>query len=303
MYAPILLFVYNRPAHVRRTVEALQANLLAAESDLFVYSDAAKDDTARAAVEEVRAYVRQIRGFRSVTLTERTENWGLARSIIDGVTTQVNRFGQVIVLEDDLITAPYFLSFMNDALEAYKDDPRVGHIHACEFTQDASLPDTFLIRWTGSWGWATWARAWKHFNPDGQALLDELLARRLDYTFDFNGKYGYTRMLRRQIAGKNNSWAIRWNASLFLKGILSLNAGRSLVQNIGFDGSGTNCGNEDLYETRLYQQRLPVRALADIEENKAARRAMSRYYQRTNSFQSKLIRRLKELTRRLWKTN
>lgn len=303
MYAPILLFVYNRPAHVRRTVEALQANLLAAESDLFVYSDAAKDDTARAAVEEVRAYVRQIRGFRSVTLTERTENWGLARSIIDGVTTQVNRFGQVIVLEDDLITAPYFLSFMNDALEAYKDDPRVGHIHACEFTQDASLPDTFLIRWTGSWGWATWARAWKHFNPDGQALLDELLARRLDYTFDFNGKYGYTRMLRRQIAGKNNSWAIRWNASLFLKGILSLNAGRSLVQNIGFDGSGTNCGNEDLYGTRLYQQRLPVRALADIEENKAARRAMSRYYQRTNSFQSKLIRRLKELTRRLWKTN
>ena len=184
--APILLFVYNRPAHVKRTVEALQANYLAAESDLFVYSDAARDDTAHAAVEEVRTYVRGIRGFRSVNVTERKENWGLARNIIDGVTTQVNRFGRVIVLEDDLITAPYFLTFMNDALETYKDEPLVGHVHACEFTQNPSLPETFLIRWTGSWGWATWARAWKHFNPDGQALLDELLARKLDYTVDFD---------------------------------------------------------------------------------------------------------------------
>lgn len=299
--APILLFVYNRPAHVKRTVEALQANYLAAESDLFVYSDAARDDTAHAAVEEVRTYVRGIRGFRSVNVTERKENWGLARNIIDGVTTQVNRFGRVIVLEDDLVTAPYFLTFMNDALETYKDEPLVGHVHACEFTQNPSLPETFLIRWTGSWGWATWARTWKHFNPDGQALLDELLARKLDYTFDFDGRYGYTRMLRRQIAGKNNSWAIRWNASLFLKGILSLNAGRSLVQNIGFDGSGTHCGNEALYGVNLCGKRLHVDRLSPAKENLAARQAMSDYYKRTNSFRSKLIRRVKQLCS-LWKT-
>ena len=293
MYSPILLFVYNRPAHVRRTVEALQANLLAAESDLFIYSDAAKDDTSRAAVEEVRAYVRQIRGFRSVTITERTENRGLARNIIDGVTTQVNRFGRVIVLEDDLVTAPYFLTFMNDALETYKDEPRVGHIQACDFTQDPSLPDTFFIRWTGSWGWGTWARAWQHFNPDGQALLDELLARRLDHTFDFDGKYGYTRMLRRQIEGKNNSWAIRWNASLFLQGILSLNVGKSLVQNEGFDGSGTNCGGGGLYASHLYMKRLEVHPISPVEEDSAARQAYVRYYARTNSFWAKAIRRIK----------
>lgn len=299
--APILLFVYNRPAHVRRTVEALQANRLAAESDLFVYSDAARDEAARAAVEEVRTYVRSLRGFRSVSVTERKENWGLARNIIDGVTTQVNRFGRVIVLEDDLVTSPYFLTFMNDALDAYADEPRVGHVHACEFTQDPSLPDTFLIRWTGSWGWGTWARAWKLFNPDGQALLDELLSRKLDYTFDFDGRYGYTRMLRRQIAGKNNSWAIRWNASLFLKGILSLNAGRSLVQNIGFDGSGTHCGNEELYGVDLYGKRLRVDRILPAEENRGARQAMTDYYRRTNSRRSKLMRRLKQLCS-LWKT-
>ena len=104
MYAPILLFVYNRPTHLRRTVEALQANVLAGESDLFIYADAARDADACPAVDEVRAYIRHIGGFRSVTLIERDENWGLARNIIDGVTTQVNRFGRVIVLEDDLVT-------------------------------------------------------------------------------------------------------------------------------------------------------------------------------------------------------
>ena len=293
MYAPVLLFVYNRPAHVRRTVEALRANLLAAESDLYVYSDAAKDESSLEAVREVRAYVRHIDDFRSVTVVERPQNWGLARNIIDGVTTHVNRAGRVIVLEDDLVTAPYFLTFMNDALEAYKDEPRVGHIQACDFTQDPSLPDTFLIRWTGSWGWGTWARAWKHFNPDGRALLDELLARKLDRTFDFDGTYGYTRMLRRQIEGKNNSWAIRWNASLFLRGILSLNVGRSLVQNEGFDGSGTNCGGGGLYASNLYMKRLEVVPIFPVEENASARRAYVRYYARTNSFWAKAVRRIK----------
>ena len=293
MYAPVLLFVYNRPAHVRRTVEALRANLLAAESDLYVYSDAAKDESSLEAVREVRTYVRHIDGFRSVTVVERPQNWGLARNIIDGVTTHVNRAGRVIVLEDDLITAPYFLTFMNDALEVYKDEPRVGHIQACDFTQDPSLPDTFLIRWTGSWGWGTWARAWKHFNPDGRALLDELLARKLDRTFDFDGTYGCTRMLRRQIEGKNNSWAIRWNASLFLRGILSLNVGRSLVQNEGFDGSGTNCGGGGLYASSLYMKRLKVVPIFPVEENASARRAYVRYYARTNSFWAKAVRRIK----------
>ena len=292
-YAPILLFVYNRPEHVQQTVRALQANTLAAESDLFIYSDAAKDESGKDAVNEVRTFIRQIKGFKTITLIEREKNWGLARSIIDGVTTQVNRYGKVIVLEDDLITAPHFLRFMNDALETYKDEPRVGHIQACDFTQDPSLPDTFFIKWTGSWGWGTWARAWKYFNPDGQALLDELISRHLTHTFDFNGKYGYTRMLRRQIEGKNNSWAIRWNASLFLKDILSLNVGKSLVQNNGFDGSGTNCGGGSLYTSNLCMTPLKVVPISPIEENMEARQAYVRYYARTNSFLAKAIRRIK----------
>lgn len=292
-YAPILLFVYNRLEHTRRCIESLLKNPLASESNLFIYADGAKDITQQEAVNEVRSYIRTLQGFKQITLIERSENWGLARNIIDGVTSQVNRYGIVIVLEDDLVVAPYFLTFMNEALEIYKDEPKVGHIQACDFTQDPSLPDTFLIKWTGSWGWATWDRAWKHFNPNGQELLHELESRKLTHTFDFNGKYGFTRMLRRQIEGKNNSWAIRWNASLFLKDILSLNVGRSLVQNEGFDGSGTNCGGGGLYASHLYLNHLPVTKISPIEENKEARQVFSKYYGRTNSFWAKAIRRIK----------
>lgn len=291
--APILLFVYNRPIHTQQAVTALLKNELASVSHLYIYSDAAITDADRELVEETRRYVHQITGFASITIIERKENWGLARNIIDGVTTQVNHFGRVIVLEDDLIVAPYFLQFMNDALEIYKDEPRIGHIQACDFTNDPSLPDIFLIKFTGSWGWATWDRAWKYFNPNGEVLLKEMEIRKLTRTFDFNGNYPFTRMLRRQIEGKNNSWAIRWNASLFLKDILSVNVGRSLVQNNGFDGSGTNCGGGNLYQSSLWLQPLPVEHLYPIEENQQARDVFARYYHRTNCFMAKAVRRLK----------
>ena len=292
-YAPILLFVYNRPAHTRQLIESLLTNAEASQSPLIIYSDAARDESARPAVAEVRRFIRTISGFGSIEIIEREENWGLARNIIDGVTTQINRYGQVIVLEADLIVAPYFLRFMNDALDMYKDEPRVGHIQACDFTKDPSLPDTFLIKWTGSWGWATWKRAWQHFNPDGKALLRQLEERRLTRLFDFDGTYRFTRMLRRQTEGKNNSWAIRWNASLFLADILSLNVGRSLVQNNGFDGSGTNCGGGGLYDSSLWQKPLPVERISPIAENQEARRAFAHYYHRTNCFWAKALRRIK----------
>lgn len=291
--APILLFVYNRPQHVRNSVQSLLSNDLAKDSELYIFSDAAKDEAAKPLVDEVRTFIHSISGFKQIHFVEREENWGLARNIIDGVTRLINEYGRVIVLEDDLITAPYFLRFMNDALETYKDEEKVGHIQACDFTKDPSLPDTFLIKFTGSWGWATWKRAWKHFNPNGQELLDEMLRRKLNRQFDFNGKYGFTRMLRRQIEGKNNSWAIRWNASLFLADILSLNVGKSLIQNEGFDGSGTNCGSGNLYDSNLWMKPLPVVKISPIVENKEARNAFMRYYARTNSFFAKAIRRIK----------
>lgn len=296
-YAPILLFAYNRPRHLAETIRSLAACELAAESMLFVYSDAPRTAADVPDVDAVRQEIHAIRGFRSVTVVERAANMGLARNVIDGVTTLCQRFGRVIVVEDDLLLAPHFLRFMNDALDVYEDEPRVGHIQACDFTGDPSLPPTFLIKFTGSWGWATWQRAWQKFNPDGRALLAELERRRLTRRFDFGGKYGFTRMLRRQTEGRNDSWAIRWNASLFLADVLSLNVGRSLVANVGFDGSGTNCGGGGLYASTLYDGVLPVEKIQPIEENLEARRAFSRYYARTNSFWAKALRRIRRTLR------
>jgi hypothetical protein len=290
MLAPVLLFTYNRPAHTQQMLDALQKNPLSRESTLFVFSDGYKNETDRQQVEEVRNVIRSVDGFKDIRIQENAENKGLAANIIEGVTQLVNEYGKVIVLEDDLITSPFFLTFMNDVLNKFEKEEKVGHVHAYCYP-NMGLPDLFLIKWTGSWGWGTWKRAWKYFNPDGEYLLYELERRKLTNTFDFNGSYPYTRMLRRQVKGENDSWAIRWNASLFLADILSANAGKSLVQNIGFDGTGTHSGNKNMYITDLYNGKLSTE-VSEIKENENARKAFESYYRKTNSFWAKVKRRL-----------
>ncbi len=241
--APIALFVYNRPDHTRRTVDALRQNKLAGESDLIVFSDAPKSEEQAGKVGEVREYIRTIGGFKSLTIIERDKNFGLARSIIDGVTEVVGKYGRIIVLEDDMVTSPYFLEYMNDALARYVNDNRVVCIHGYMFPVERPLPEAFFLPGADCWGWATWSRGWACFNSDGQALLNELRQRKLADAFDYHGAYPFTKMLEGQLKGENDSWAVRWHASAFLAGKLTLHPGRSLVRNIGNDSSGTHCGD------------------------------------------------------------
>ena len=293
--APILLFAYNRPQHTSNLLNTLLQNKEASESNLYVYLDGPKNTEDIVSVNKVEEIINQLKGFKNITLIRRETNWGLAKNIIQGVTEQVEKHKKVIVLEDDLIVSSYFLQFMNDALTLYEEEEKVGHIQACDFTQNKNLPDTFLIKWTGSWGWATWHRAWQLFNPNGSELIEKLEKKDLCRTFDFNGAYPFTRMLRRQIAKKNNSWAIRWNASLFLADKLSLNVGKSLVDNRGFDGSGTHCGSQDIYQSNLWQQPILVEKHQPIKENQEARFIFEQYYKRTNSFYAKVKRRLQRI--------
>ena len=293
--SPILLFTYNRPEHTRLTLEALKKNHLSDRSRLYIFSDGYRDETDREEVMKVRELIRSVEGFASIHIEERTENVGLARNIIEGVTGVVNEHGKVIVLEDDLITSPYFLTFMNDVLERYEQEEKIAHVQGFCFPL-LDLPDAFLIKWTGSWGWATWKRAWDLFNPDGEALLSEIMKKKLNREFDFNGNYPFTRMLRKQVNGENDSWAIRWNASLFLNNKLSVNAGKSLVQNIGFDGSGRHSGRDVIYTTPLHMSALSSE-IPLIEENRAVRKAFEKYYRRTNSLLAKGVRRIKRILR------
>lgn len=248
--APIVLFTYNRLWHTKQTVEALQKNALANESELFIYSDGAKNDAVSLHVRNVREYLQTIEGFKKVTVIEREKNWGLANSIIDGVTNIVNKYGKIIVLEDDLVTSPCFLTYMNEALTLYENEPNVISIHGYIYPV-TELPDTFFLKGADCWGWATWRRGWDRFEANGQKLLDEVYKHKLQKEADFDGAYAYTQMLKDQIQGKNNSWAIRWYFSALLQDALTLYPGKSYVQNIGLDGQGTHCSATTVYDVAL----------------------------------------------------
>ena len=297
--APIVLFVYDRPWHTKQTVEALQKNESANKSELYIYSDDARNVGAKKNVDAVRAYIDRIKGFKKITIVKREKNWGLANSIIDGVTKIVNEYGKIIILEDDLVTSPYFLRFMNEGLNIYEKEKEVASIHGYIYPIE-DLPDTFFIKGADCWGWATWKDRWDIFEHDGQKLLYELNLRALEREADFNDSYGFTQMLKNQIIGKNNSWAIRWYMSAFLKNMLTLYPGKSYVQNIGTDNSGTHSSETKLFKINLnYQLSLiKINIIEDIESKKK----MEAFF---HSIKSTFFQRLKSKTKSFFndKTN
>jgi hypothetical protein len=296
--APIALFAYNRPWHLKQTAGALARNELARESDLFVFCDGAKPGALEAKVREVREYARSIAGFRAVTLIERDRNLGLAGSIIAGVTEVVNNYGRAIVLEDDMVTSPFFLRYMNDALEFYRDQERVISIHGYLYPLRAPLPETFFLRGADCWGWATWKRGWDLFERDGGKLLKELKERKLEKRFDLNGSHPYTRMLKWQARGALVSWAIRWHASAFLRDKLTLYPGASLVSNIGLDASGTHCSPTDRFDIALAGSAVKVGPIP-LEEHEGAKQALEDYYRATRSplLKSALVKLIRRIRR------
>lgn len=274
--APVVLFVYKRPQHTSRVLEALSANRLAAQSDLVVYSDGPKTEAARPGVEAVRECIRGARGFKSVSLTERAQNVGLAGSIIAGVSEMVERHGRVIVLEDDLVTSPYFLDYMNDGLELYVTDERVASIHGYMYPVRGALPETFFLRGADCWGWATWKRGWRLFEPDAGKLAAEIEARGLEEAFDMEGAFRFNRMLRLQAEGKLDSWAIRWHASAFLRDKFTLYPGKSFVRNIGTDGSGTHGDDTSHFDGEIAQSYAGMKR-QPVEDCETAKRLIREF--------------------------
>ncbi|GGB29205.1 sugar transferase [Mucilaginibacter rubeus] len=274
--APIALFVYNRPDHTRRTISYLQQNLLADESRLYIFCDAAKTDADKPKVEQVRQLVKDVSVFKSVKIILRNHNLGLAESIISGVTQLVYEYGKVIVFEDDLLSSPYTLQYFNDALTKYANQEQVMHIGAYMYNlHDKKLPETFFYRAATSWGWATWARAWKNFEPDVDKLIAQFDTLKIA-RFSIEGKMNFWKQIEQFKAGKNNSWAIRWYASIFLKNGLTLNPSQSLIQNIGHDGTGVHSNKEDMYHVQMARKQV-MQFPDTIEENEEAYKAIKNF--------------------------
>ncbi|WP_338415873.1 hypothetical protein [uncultured Sphaerotilus sp.] len=240
--APIALFLYRRPRHTLRCLESLARNPEFLDSPLYLFCDGPKDTADAVAVEEVRRIARSLPHARKVII-ESPSNRGLADSVIAGVTQVVQEHGQVIVVEDDLVLAPTFLAFMNQSLHHYRDDPLVMQVSGHMYPVDTgSTRDAVFMPMASSWGWATWDRAWSHFDPDMrgfQTLVEQSALRR---QFDVDGAFPYFSILKRQRAGKADSWFIRWYLSLFMHGGMTLYPRQSLVRNEGFDGTGVHCG-------------------------------------------------------------
>ena len=276
-YSPIVLFVYNRLEHTRKTIEAIQKNTLAKNSELFIFEDGPREQDSTSNIKEVREYIKSVTGFKNVTINESIKNNGLANSIILGVTEIVNKYGKVIVLEDDLITSPFFLDFMNKGLDFYENQEKVISIHGYVYPTKKILPETFFLKNPSCWGWATWKRGWDFFEKDGKKLLENIEKRNLLKEFDFNNSYNFSGMLRKQVMGKNDSWAIRWYASAFLADKLTLYPGRSLVENIGFDGSGIHSNRTSMFDSTITKFPIVVNNIK-IEENKSVRQVIIKYF-------------------------
>ena len=298
-YAPIVLFTYCRKRNTQQVIESLLQNVEAKDSDLIIFSDAAKNIKAEFKVSETRSYLKTLQGFKSITLVEREQNYGLARNIMQGVADVVNKYGKIIVLEDDMTVSKHFLRYMNDGLKIYQECNEVCSLHGYVFPYRKleNLPETFFVKGGDCWGWATWKRAWNVFNPNAQELYEEIKKRNLIKQFEFDYSYGFYKMLKLQAQGMANSWAICWYASTFLKNMLTLYPNKSLIRMNGLDGEGATHGeglDQSRYITDLNQEKI-VYFSQDIRENEEARKLFKEFHLQNKA----LVNRLSYLLRRL----
>lgn len=254
--APIVLFVFNRPEHTRKTIESLKNNSLAAESELFVFADGARNENDQKNVNAVKSIVDGLDGFKSVTVVHRAINYGLAKSVIGGVSDVLERFGKAIMIEDDLQFSPHFLDYMNEALVRYEDDPRIFSIGG--YSPPLVMPegyseDSYLSYRCCTWGWATWADRWNKVDWDvkdfDKFINDSAAVKRFN-----RGGDDMSQIFELQMAGKVNSWGIRWDYAHFKNDAYCFRPAYGIVGNTGNDGSGVHCAPTEKFDVPLNLQ-------------------------------------------------
>lgn len=293
--APIVLFVYNRPWHTRQTIEALQKNEFASESELFIFADGPKGNLTIEqinAVNDVRSFIINISGFKSVNIEFSDNNKGLANSVIYGVSKVIEKYGKAIVIEDDIVTHPYFLRYTNDALDYYENDNRIFSIGG--YCPNLKIPicylkSSFIVHRTESWGWATWKNRWEKadWSISDYALFEK--SPKEIALFNRGGDDMFP-MLKKQLNGEIDSWAIRWDYTLYKNNAYCLRPTKTLVLNIGFDNSGTNCTTINPKDIpTLYKGLYNFRFRNKIKENILIRRRFKESQDHNASFIHRLL--------------
>lgn len=297
--APIILFVYNRPEHTRKTLIALAENSLASESILYVYCDGIATDASAELVEKnnlVKKIIREQQWCKEVIIVESESNKGLANSVISGITEIVNQYGKIIVLEDDLITGRYFLEYMNSALDKYALNAEVFQISGFGFSAPKieSNNSCYFLSLTSTWGWATWKRAWDaiDFECSDYVLLKK--DKKMAHRFNYNGSYNYKKMFLQQMEStKISSWGIRFYWNVFKQNGVVLFPDKSLVHNKGWDSSGKHKDSYDIFPILDWKNDyrvtiFPKITLTDTKINKI----ISQYIRKRTSLFVKVLYRI-----------
>jgi acetyltransferase-like isoleucine patch superfamily enzyme len=280
--APIVITAFKRPHHLKATLEALSRNELADRSELFIFCDGPKLFSTQQDLElirQTRAIARMQNWCGQVTVIESESNNGLVRSFLKAINFGIQRAERVIVLEDDQETSIGFLKYMNEALETYKDDEQIMHISGYMYPADFDAEsDTFFLNVQSCPGWATWARAWQHYRHDAGALCEEVRRHEGGVPYFDIGWTKWFSQLEKNVSSPGYSFAVRWYATCFLRKGLSLFPKRSLVRNIGIDGSGEHCQPSTMYDV------VPVDyitvARQEIVENTSVRQAIGKHYEK-----------------------
>ena len=287
--APIVLFVYNRPDHTRQTLEALSKNDLADQSVLYIYADGAKEGAAEevlSAISATRELITQRNWCKEVHVIESVKNRGLAASIVLGVTEIVNKHGKIIVLEDDIVTSTGFLKYMNDCLSLYENEEKVMHVSGFMYDINPSYVDGFcFLKMLSCWGWGTWSNAWKYYNDDLDFFIKALDTPQKIADFNVGGSASFYTQLYDNYMSKLKTWAVRWYASWYTQGGLSIFPKTSLVLNVGHDGSGVNCGPpQSFYETNIIAREITVTKADEIVEDLDYKEKLSQFFVKEKNF-------------------
>lgn len=262
MNAPVALFVYNRLGNTEKTINSLKANFLSSETDVFVFSDEGKNKKSYKEVNEVRNYLRTVSGFKSFSIIEREENYYLERNIIEGISYVLSKYDSVIVLEDDIVTSPYFLTYMNDAFEKYRDCKKVMHIAGFSNLSIENMSDTYFTPHMSGWGWGTWRDRWQYFvhYQSREEALKGMSESDID-KIQYGGAFPCLRSLDRNPI----PWDICWELAIYKKGGLCLTPSHTLIKNIGIY-NGTHFRNMSFFGHYEYD-RDPLHRRIVLESN------------------------------------
>lgn len=282
--APIVMFVYNRADHFQQTYDALSKCIGAAESELYIFSDGARSEKDIPKVNEVRTAIGKATNehkFRQVHIVESEKNRGLAASIITGVTDILEKYGKVVVIEDDCVTSPYFLKFMNQCLGYYEEQKQVGAIAG--YTPVLPFPnhfqeDIFFAYRSCSCGWATWKDRWKDVDWKLEKVCDFYKNPALIRKLNSNGQDRFIRLYR-QTKGNGSSWSVRFGAHLVKNDQLTVYPRYSYIQNIGCDASGVHSKSEDAEKMRVdLSKAIENPVLIKSYVNKEIQKIMKKHY-------------------------